>query len=201
MRTYLCGEVIDILPGKVCILLEGFLKQLDNDEIIAAPALAFLDDDLSKTGTLSHALYRAETRSQILVMDLPALHEKLQNASNSFLSSKRAFASCSSFEQGLMHSQDTCHPYEPRMGNLFLRVSEGSHEPLPCSPKMSKKSMQIECSEQRLPHPETDQSSSAKRVSKRRKESVDSGDASDRDEEHIVCIDSASSFFHHSLCQ
>lgn len=37
MRTYLRDEIIDILPGEVGFLLEGFLKQEDKDEIIVAP--------------------------------------------------------------------------------------------------------------------------------------------------------------------
>jgi hypothetical protein len=38
MLTYLRGEMIEILPYDVAILLEGFVKQERRDEHIAAPA-------------------------------------------------------------------------------------------------------------------------------------------------------------------
>lgn len=148
MRTYLWGEVIDILQGQVGILLEGFLKQVGKNEIIAAPAaLTFLDVEhhMSRSGSLSHqsASYHAETRSRILVMDLPKLHPELHRASTSFLSSKMALASRSSFERGLMHWPDTWHPSELWMGNSFLRVSARSLEPLPFQSRMSNNAMQL----------------------------------------------------------
>ena len=37
MRIYLQGEVIDILPAQVGLLLEGYLKQGGRDEILVAP--------------------------------------------------------------------------------------------------------------------------------------------------------------------
>ena len=37
MRIYLQGEVIDILPAQVGLLLEGYLKQEGRDEILVAP--------------------------------------------------------------------------------------------------------------------------------------------------------------------
>ena len=39
MRIYLQGEIIDILPAQVGLLLEGFLKQEGREEILIAPCV------------------------------------------------------------------------------------------------------------------------------------------------------------------
>lgn len=131
MRTYLRGEIIDILSGEVGFLLEGFLKQEDKDEIIVAPCALmknFGETCRGRQESLSNqdAVYHVETRSHIAVLDLSTLHPQLRRASTSLMSSAIAMASCSSFEhEGLMRWPDTRHPSELQMRNLLA----GSFEP------------------------------------------------------------------------
>lgn len=133
MTTYLRGEIIDILPGKVGFLLEGFLKQEGKDEIIAAPCVLITSGESyrgrSESLFYEGAVYHVETRSRIIMCDVSTLHPELRRASTSLLSSTMGLASRSSFEhEGLMRWPDTRHTSDVQTRN-FLRISAGSLEP------------------------------------------------------------------------
>ena len=57
MRIYLQGEVIDILPAQVGLLLEGFLKQEGRDEILIAPCVLRSNNGESFRGCLFLLMY------------------------------------------------------------------------------------------------------------------------------------------------
>lgn len=153
IRTYLWGEVIDILQGEIGILLEGFLKEEGKNEIIAAPSgLTFLNRECfwgstGKTGIRSQQClsYHAETRCRILLMDIRALHTELRRASTSLLSATIPLVSHSSFEHdGLMRWPDTRHPSELHIRNSVLGGSAGSFGPLPFSSRRRTGAMHCE---------------------------------------------------------
>ena len=71
MRIYLQGEVIDILPAQVGLLLEGFLKQEGRDEILIAPCILRSNNGESFQGCLFLLMY---TFFYVVFMDTKYMH-------------------------------------------------------------------------------------------------------------------------------
>lgn len=118
MHTYLRGEVIEILPCDVAILLDGFVKQEHREELIAAPAAlvpscaeSHLISAGSRQPSAAHqgTLFEADTRSRIIIFDLSSIHSgrHLRRASASLLSHSLLIPGRPSYEhEGLVSWPD-----------------------------------------------------------------------------------------------
>ncbi|CAM6099086.1 unnamed protein product [Calypogeia fissa] len=81
MRTYIRGEVIEVEYGKIGILLEGFVKQEDKNDVISAPAglLGQVREVTHRGSWLSSLIpqsliYLAEARARVLFLDLQSAY-------------------------------------------------------------------------------------------------------------------------------
>ncbi|KAH7430442.1 hypothetical protein KP509_09G099400 [Ceratopteris richardii] len=143
MRIYLKGEIIEISPGEVGFLLEGFVKKEGTEEILMAPCVLTDGFDRSDCTSVEDAAYHVESRARIAMLDLSILQPMLRRASTAHMSSAMLHASASSFEhEGLMRWPASRQASELQAGTLG-RFSAQSKDQNPTSLNNSAKTMQI----------------------------------------------------------
>lgn len=128
MRTYLRGEMIEILPCNVGILLEGFVKQESRDESIASPSA--LVPSGSRQGSAAHqgTFYEADTRSRIIIFELSSIHSErhLRRASAYLLSHGLLIPGRHSYEhEGLVSWPDKQYTVGEPADNEFMNREQG----------------------------------------------------------------------------
>lgn len=149
MLTYLRGEMIEILPYDVAILLEGFVKQERRDEHIAAPAALVpsrtehhLNSSGSRQPSAAHqgTLFEADTRSRIIIFYLSSINSErhLRRASASLLSQSLLIPRHSSYEhEGLVSWPDKQYTAGEPAGNEVMKHERG------LSKRLSARSIQL----------------------------------------------------------
>lgn len=149
MLTYLRGEMIEILPYDVAILLEGFVKQERRDEHIAAPAALVpsrtehhLNSSGSRQPSAAHqgTLFEADTRSRIIIFYLSSIHSERhpRRASASLLSQSLLIPRHSSYEhEGLVSWPDKQYTAGEPAGNEVMKHERG------LSKRLSARSIQL----------------------------------------------------------
>eukprot|EP01018_Ginkgo_biloba_P028675 Gb_12290 [translate_table: standard] len=151
MHTFLTGEVIEILPYDVGIILEGFVKQESKEESLAAPAALVpvntehhLASAGSRQASLSHqgAWFHADTRSRIIIFDFSSIRNEghLRRASGSFLShSLRIPGRLSHEHEGLVSWPKK--QYSSEQPSDKTAIKPGSNQGL--SKRLSAKAMEL----------------------------------------------------------
>lgn len=137
MHTYLRGEMIEILPYNVAILLEGFVKHESRDESIASPSALVpsctehhLISAGSRQGSAAHqgTFFEADSRSRIIIFDLSSIHSDrhLRRASASLLSHGLLIPSRLSYEhEGLVSWPDKQYTVGEPADNEFMKRERG----------------------------------------------------------------------------
>ncbi|KAH9316486.1 hypothetical protein KI387_025113, partial [Taxus chinensis] len=149
MCTYLRGEMIEILPCDVAIVLEGFVKQEGEDEFMTVPAVlvpSHTENHLANavgkqfiSATRQGTWFQADTRSRIIIFDISSIHNEshLHVSSASILSHSRRIPGRLSHEhEGLVSWPNK--PYNSgKPGHSAVTKSD------PGFPPLSEKAMQL----------------------------------------------------------